>query len=117
MGVWVYRCIGVRVYGVAIICYYIRIISPAIALGWAALRPPLLRNYPAQATDSFQDLRVLVYRTQVQKVETVSQRKSSNVWIYDTVYTGYTWSPLTCSCSRSVALGIKHCRRRCRSLQ
>jgi Ni,Fe-hydrogenase I small subunit len=32
---------------------------------------------------------------QVQKVEAVSQSKSHIVWIYNTVCTGYTWSPLT----------------------
>jgi hypothetical protein len=32
---------------------------------------------------------------QVHKVITVSESKSSNVWIYDTVYTVYTWSPHT----------------------
>jgi hypothetical protein len=45
---------------------------------------------------------VLVDGIQVYKVEAVSQSKSSNVWIYDTVtvYTCYTWSPLTCSFRR-----------------
>jgi hypothetical protein len=33
--------------------------------------------------------------TQVHKVEAVSQSKSNIVWIYNTVCTGYTWSPLT----------------------
>jgi hypothetical protein len=37
----------------------------------------------------------LVDKIQVHKVQRVSQSKSGNVWIYDTVYTGYTWSPLT----------------------
>jgi hypothetical protein len=37
----------------------------------------------------------LVDGFQVEKVTTISQNKSHNVWIYDTVYTGYTWSPLT----------------------
>jgi hypothetical protein len=41
----------------------------------------------------------LVYGIQVHKVEAVSQSKSGNVWIYSTVCTGYTWSPLTCSVS------------------
>jgi hypothetical protein len=31
----------------------------------------------------------------VHKVKAVSQSKSGNVWIYNTFYTGYTWSPLT----------------------
>jgi hypothetical protein len=31
----------------------------------------------------------------VEKVTAASQSKSSNVWIYDTVCTGYTWSLLT----------------------
>jgi hypothetical protein len=34
---------------------------------------------------------------QVHKVVTVSRSKSGNVWIYNTVCTGYTWSPLTLS--------------------
>jgi hypothetical protein len=38
---------------------------------------------------------VLVGRIQVHKVIAVSQSKSSNVWIQNTVFTGYTWSPLT----------------------
>jgi hypothetical protein len=37
----------------------------------------------------------LVDGIQVHKVMTVSQRKSGNVWIYNTLCTGYTWSPLT----------------------
>jgi hypothetical protein len=37
----------------------------------------------------------LVDGVQVHKVVTVSQSKSGNVWIYSTVYTGYTWSPPT----------------------
>jgi hypothetical protein len=32
---------------------------------------------------------------QVHKVVTVSGSKPGNVWIYSTVCTGYTWSPLT----------------------
>jgi hypothetical protein len=32
---------------------------------------------------------------QVHKGMPVSQNKSGNVWIYSTVCTGYTWSPLT----------------------
>jgi hypothetical protein len=40
-------------------------------------------------------IRGLVDGVQVHKVMTVSQSKSGNVWIYSTVYTGYTWSPLT----------------------
>jgi hypothetical protein len=39
----------------------------------------------------------LVGRTQVEKVTTASQSKSSNVWIYNTLCTGCTWSPLTLS--------------------
>jgi hypothetical protein len=39
----------------------------------------------------------LVDGIQVHKVTTTSQNKSSDVWIYDTVYTSYTWSPLTSS--------------------
>jgi hypothetical protein len=39
----------------------------------------------------------LVVRIQVHKVKRVSQSKSGNVWIYDTVCTGYTRSPLTTS--------------------
>jgi hypothetical protein len=31
----------------------------------------------------------------VHKVMTVSQSKSGNVWIYNTLCTGYTWSLLT----------------------
>jgi hypothetical protein len=37
----------------------------------------------------------LVDGIQVHKVMTVSQSKSRNVWIYSTICTGYTWSPLT----------------------
>jgi hypothetical protein len=32
---------------------------------------------------------------QVQKVGAVSESKCGNVWIYNTVYTGYTWSLLS----------------------
>jgi hypothetical protein len=39
----------------------------------------------------------LVDAIQVRKVEAVSQSKSNIVWIYSTVYAGYTWSPLTWS--------------------
>jgi hypothetical protein len=52
----------------------------------------------------------------VHKVGTVSQSKSGNVWIYSTVCTGYTWSPLTYCTTLSVlaALGahsptVLHC--------
>ena len=38
---------------------------------------------------------LLVDGIQVEKVTTTSQSKSSNVWIYNTICTGYTWSPLT----------------------
>jgi hypothetical protein len=40
---------------------------------------------------------VLVDGIQVHKGMPVSQSKSGNVWIYSTVCTGYTWSPLTIS--------------------
>jgi hypothetical protein len=32
---------------------------------------------------------------QVHKVVAVSRSKSDNIWIYNTVCTGYIWSPLT----------------------
>ena len=44
----------------------------------------------------------LVDVIQVHKGTTVSQSKSGNVWIYSTVCTGYTWSPLTLATERVV---------------
>jgi hypothetical protein len=40
---------------------------------------------------------MMVDGIRVHKVAPASQNKPSNVWIYNTVCTGYTWSPLTCT--------------------
>jgi hypothetical protein len=56
---------------------------------------------------------------QVQKVGAVSQSKSGNVCFYNTVCTGYTWSPLTYTPLATLAtlatLGAHSPGRRCRS--
>ena len=43
---------------------------------------------------------------QVHKVEAVCQSKSRNLWIYNTVCTDYTWSPLTSTAASAGFVGI-----------
>jgi hypothetical protein len=54
-----------------------------------------------RASENTLTARELVDGIQVHKVATASQSKSHNVWIWNTVFTGCTWSPLTSSQRRA----------------
>jgi hypothetical protein len=75
---------------------YYTILDYAILLYLIEVQHEIIPAHPKHAVISLYESKgALVDGIQVEKVTTTSQNKSGIVWIYDTVYTGYTWSPLT----------------------